>query len=182
MLAFDNIPESDFMGTKEGILEVRAMGSSSVLYRELADAPVKASKLSWSWQVVEALPATDLAQADGDDRVLALHVVFAEDSLGARIAGMMSPFARGRVLTYVWGDKEVREFPHPHLPDKAWMIVRRPTGTPIDTWFDETVDIAADYKRAFGEDAPAIAYVGISGDSDDLRSSCFGKIRSIVFH
>lgn len=182
VLEFDNIPVSDFIGTKDGVLEVRANKSSSVLYRKLADDPVQVSQLSWSWEVIDGLPATDLTKTDGDDRVLALHVVFADDSFTAKLAGMMSPFARGRVLTYVWGDDQMREFAHPHLPDKAWMMIKRTSDTQSGKWLDETVDLNADFKRAFGDDAPPVAYIGISGDADDLGATCFGRVRSIVFN
>ncbi len=181
MLVFDGIPPSDFMGMVDGTLQVRAKNSSSVLYRQVADDPVTATSMSWSWQVVDGLPATDLRQTDGDDRVLAVHVVFAEQSLMARLKGAMSPFARGRVLTYVWGGDTKDSFPHPHLPnEKGWMTIKRPAATAHNAWFDETVDLAADYKRAFGEDdLPPIAYVGVSSDADDLGASCFGMIRDI---
>ena len=181
MLEFDGIPPSDFMGMADGTLQVRAKNSSSVLYRQVADRPITAKSLSWSWQVVDGLPATDLRQTDGDDRVLAVHVVFAEQSLMARLKGAMSPFARGRVLTYVWGGDAKGSFPHPHLPnEKGWMTIKRPAATAHNAWFMETVDLSADYKRAFAEEnLPPIAYVGISSDADDLGASCFGMIRDI---
>lgn len=180
MLSFDNIPPSEFMGTTDGVLEVRSHKSSSVLYTPVADEPIKASTLSWSWHVVEGLPATNLKKADGDDRVLAVHVVFAEGGMMSRFKGMFSPFARGRVLTYVWGGHMTDEFPHPHLPDNAWMIIRQPTDAPMNVWVNETVDLKADYQRVFGSEAPPIAYIGVSGDADDLGAMCFGKIKNIA--
>lgn len=181
ILAFDGIPMSHFEGTADGVLEVRSTKSSSVLYRAVDGNP-KAATLSWSWQVVNALPATDLTRKEGDDRVLAMHVVFADDGFLARLKGMASPFARGHVLTYVWGGSSVAAFRHPHLPDKGWMIVRRPASTPSGVWLDESVDLDADYRRAFGEAPPPVAYIGVSGDSDALATSCFGKVRNIRFN
>ncbi len=180
MLSFDNIPPSEFLGTKDGILEIRSHKSSSVLYTPVADKPLKASTLTWSWHVVEGLPATNLKKADGDDRVLAIHVVFAEDGMMSRFKGMFSPFARGHVLTYVWGGHKTDEFPHPHLPDNAWMIIRQPADAPMNTWIDETVDLQADYQRIFNAEMPPIAYIGFSGDADDLGAMCFGKIKNIA--
>ena len=180
MLSFDNIPPSEFLGTKDGILEIRSHKSSSVLYTPVADKPIKASTLTWSWHVVEGLPATNLKKADGDDRVLAIHVVFAEDGMMSRFKGMFSPFVRGHVLTYVWGGPKPDEFPHPHLPDNAWMIIRQPADAPMNTWIDETVDLQADYQRIFNAEMPPIAYIGVSGDADDLGAMCFGKIKNIA--
>tara|TARA_R110000787_G_scaffold63679_11_gene144126 strand:+ start:226138 stop:226803 length:666 start_codon:yes stop_codon:yes gene_type:complete len=181
VLAFDGIPQTQFTGTTEGVLEVRADRSSSVLYRAIDDGPKMPSELSWSWQVIDALPSTDLNKTDGDDRVLALHIGFADDSFMSRLKGTMSPFARGRVLTYVWGGARETSFAHPHLPDNGFMIIRRTASTPSDTWFQETVDLAADYQRAFGEAPPSVAFVGVSGDADDIAAMSFGKIKDIEF-
>ena len=181
VLAFDGIPQTQFTGTADGVLEVRADRSSSVLYRAIEDGPKIPGELSWSWQVVDALPATDLSKTDGDDRVLALHIGFADDSFMSRLKGAMSPFARGRVLTYVWGGAREASFPHPHLPETGFMIIRRTAEAPNDTWFQENVDLAADYKHAFGEAPPPVAFIGVSGDADDIASTCFGKIKDIQF-
>ena len=89
VLAFDGIPATQFTGTADGTLEVRADRSSSVLYRVVDDGPSMPGKLSWSWQVIDALPATDLSKTDGDDRVLALHIGFADDSFLSRLKGAM---------------------------------------------------------------------------------------------
>lgn len=179
MLKFDGIAPSMFTGTQNGEIEVRSDSGSSVLYRLVADDPLQATTLSWSWQVVDGLPATNLRQTDGDDRVLAVHVVFAEDDFMSRLKGAFHPFARGRVITYVWGDDEKAEFPHPHLPDQGFMIIQKTSSDPMGKWFTEIIDLEADYKRAFDKALPPVAYVAISGDADDLNAMCFGMIRDI---
>lgn len=182
MLEFDGIMPSMFAGTADGIIEVRSDRGSSVLYRQVADDPVLAQRLTWDWRVIEGLPATNLRQTDGDDRVLAVHVVFAEDDMMSRIKGAFNPFARGRVITYVWGDDEKAEFPHPHLPDQGFMIIRKTSDDPMREWFTETIDLKADYERAFGRVLPPVAYVAISGDADDLNAVSHGQIRNIRFY
>lgn len=179
MLKFDGIEPSMFVGTEDGVIDVRSDSGSSVLYRLVGDDPVSARTLSWSWQVVEGLPATNLRGTDGDDRVLAVHVVFAEDDFMSRLKGAFHPFARGRVITYVWGDDEKAEFPHPHLPDQGFMIIQKTSDYPMQQWFTETIDLEADYKRAFGKELPPVAYVAISGDADDLNAMCYGRIKDI---
>ncbi len=179
MLTFDNIPPTMFTGSKDGVIEVHSDSGSSVLYRLVADDPINAKTLSWSWKVVNGLPATDLMQTDGDDRVLAIHVVFAEDDFMSRIKGAFHPFARGRVITYVWGDDEKAEFPHPHLPEQGFMMIKRTADTPVSQWFTETIDLETDYKRAFGKELPPVAYVAISGDADDLNATCLGLVKDI---
>lgn len=179
MLKFDGIMPSIFSGTADGVIDVRSDSGSSVLYRTVADDPVQARTLTWSWQVVDGLPATDLRNTDGDDRVLAVHVVFAEDDFMSRLKGAFHPFARGRVITYVWGDDKKAEFPHPHLPDQGFMIIQKTSDYPTKKWFKETIDLEADYKRAFGKELPPVAYIAISGDADDLNAMCYGRIKDI---
>lgn len=179
MLTFDDIPPTMFTGNNDGAIEVHSDSGSSVLYRLVADDPIKAKTLSWSWKVINGLPATDLMQTDGDDRVLAVHVVFAEDDFMSRLKGAFHPFARGRVITYVWGDDEKAEFPHPHLPDQGYMMIKRTADEPVSQWFTETIDLETDYKRAFGKELPPVAYVAISGDADDLNAKCLGFVKDI---
>lgn len=179
MLTFDDIPPTMFTGNSDGVIEVQSDSGSSVLYRSVADEPIKVKTLSWSWKVVDGLPATDLMQTDGDDRVLAVHVVFAEDDFMSRVKGAFNPFARGRVITYVWGNDEIAEFPHPHLPDQGFMVIKRTADAPLSQWFNETINLEADYMRAFGNEFPPVAYVAISGDADDLNAKSLGLVKDI---
>ncbi|MGJ3260487.1 MAG: DUF3047 domain-containing protein [Rhodospirillales bacterium] len=181
MLGFEGIPETAFRATEDGAVEVKADKSSSVLYLKLVGAPVPASRLSWQWQVTDALPATDLTRTDGDDRVLSVYVAFSDGSMASRLKAMISPLAAGNVLNYVWGGDRVMDIPHPHFPDSGRLIVRRTADTPTGEWFIETADLAADYRRAFGEPPPGVAYIGLSGDSDDLGTRSRGLIRDLRF-
>ena len=45
----------------------------------------------------------------------------------------------------------------------------------------ETVDFAADFRRAFGYAAPAPVYVAISADSDDTGSRTAGSVSALGF-
>lgn len=179
-LTFRNIPATSFVGRADGVLEVRADKSSSVLYRAVKGDDVSASKLSWSWRVIDGIPATDLTTRTADDRNLTVHVAFAEPGLLNSIMGMFSPFAGGKALNYVWGGDKIADFSHPHLPDGAWIFVLRTADEKTGAWLSESVDLAADYKRAFGTDAPPVAAIGISSDADSLGLKTFGEVRDIV--
>lgn len=180
MLSFRNIPETSFAGRDDGGLDVRADKSSSVLYRAVPPDAAKATHLSWQWQVIQGIPATDLTTRDGDDRNLTVHVAFAEPGLLNTIKGLFSPFAGGKALNYVWGGAEVGDFAHPHLPDGAWIFVLRTADAPTGTWFSENVDLKADYERAFGETPPPIAAVGVSSDADSLGLATHGLVRNLT--
>ncbi|MEX0694391.1 MAG: DUF3047 domain-containing protein [Rhodospirillales bacterium] len=180
MLRFKGVPETTFLAAPDGAMDVRADKSSSVLYLKIADDPVAATRLSWDWQVIDALPATDLTKTDGDDRMLSIYVAFSDGSMASKLKAMISPLAAGNVLNYVWGGVAKLDIPHPHFPDSGRLIVKRTIAAPTGRWLSETVDLEADYRRAFGVPPPGIAYIGISGDADDLARVSRGLIRNIT--
>lgn len=183
---FDGIPPTSFTGTSDGVIAVKADHSASVLYRRLDDLD-DGRFLAWDWQVVDGLPATDLTRADGDDRVLAVHIWFrprdGDVGMMARLAAALGDVPPGRVLTYVWGGDRERGtmFENPHNPENGRMIVLRPSAAPTGEWMMERVDLVADYERAFGEPATLPAAIAVSGDADDLMEMSFGLIRGIRF-
>lgn len=179
MLSFRGIPETSFMAAPDGAMEVLADKSASVLYLKIADDPVPATRLTWDWQVIDGLPATDLSKTDGDDRILSIYVAFTDGSMASRLKAMVSPLAAGNVLNYVWGGAAELDIAHPHFPDSGRLIVRRTVSAPVGEWMMESVDLAADYRRAFGAPPPGVAYIGISGDADDLGMTSRGLIRNI---
>lgn len=179
-LTFRNIPETSFTGRADGVLEVRADKSSSVLYRAVGAEAVGATRLSWSWRVIQGIPATDLTTRTGDDRNLTVHVAFAEPGLLNSIKGLFSPFAGGKALNYVWGGAEKKDFAHPHLPDGAWIFVLRTADEKTGAWFSESVDLKADYQRVFGVAPPPIAAVGVSSDADSLGLTTYGWVRDLT--
>ncbi len=182
-ISFSGIPEARFTGSSDGVIEVASKDGASILYRSV-DMP--ASHLLWDWQSAGAAPRSDVRQSEGDDRVLAVHVRFADKgdtSFLGSAAIAMSPFSRGRFITYVFGglQKDETGFPHPHLPERAWMIVKRPADAPKMVWLAENVDVDADYRRAFGGKAPMVTHVGVSGDCDETGADCRGLLRGLRF-
>ncbi len=180
MLSFRGIPETTFRAAPDGAMEVLADKSSSVLYLKIADDPVAATRLRWEWQVIDPLPATDLSRTDGDDRILSIYVAFTDGSFASKLKAMASPLAAGNVLNYVWGGAAALDIAHPHFPDTGRLIVKRTMSAPVGAWLSESVDLAADYERAFGRPAPGVAYIGLSGDADDTGRVSRGLIRNIV--
>jgi hypothetical protein len=59
--------------------------------------------------------------------------------------------------------------------------VLRPADSPTGQWFEERVDIAQDYREAFGEDPPDPTQVAISADTDDTGSTSRGFVADLAF-
>jgi hypothetical protein len=59
------------------------------------------------------------------------------------------------------------------------VVVLRNADAPRDTWLQEERDLAADFRRAFGEDMPPVIGIGLLTDADDTggrAAACYGDL------
>jgi hypothetical protein len=182
-----------FIGHDDGTIEVVSRNSISALYLPVEADLALTPCLSWRWRVDEAPPVTDLRRHGGDDRALAVFVSFPyEPGQAGFWEGLVRPVveliygkdAPGRVLSYVWGGKgrpgEVRK--SAYLGAAGALVLLRPKAQPAGRWLDETVDVAADYRRVF-DDAPLRPrQVAILSDTDDTRSRAHAYVADLRFH
>ncbi|MEP5758724.1 MAG: DUF3047 domain-containing protein [Litoreibacter sp.] len=156
-----------FQGTS---LTVVSEGSVSLAYAPLDETLWGARGAKWSWNVQEGVPATDLRNKGGDDRNLALYAIFLPADDAERLKGKsirrLLKSESVRVLTYVWGGSHKRGafLDSPYLGTRGKTIILRPSG---NGKFSEQVDLATDYKRAFGDELETIVGFAVSADSDD---------------
>jgi hypothetical protein len=61
------------------------------------------------------------------------------------------------------------------------MIVIESGSDKLNQWIAEKRDIAADYRKAFGEDPPAISGIAIMTDSDNTGESATAWYGDIIF-
>jgi Protein of unknown function (DUF3047) len=191
-LAVSGKPGNQFVGQPDGSIEVISSSSVSRLFRplqiDLAATPV----LTWQWRVDEPVPPTDLTRKGEDDTALTLYVGFPWDPDRASftewltrplVEAYVGDDAPGRVLAYVWGGKQRRgdAVKSPHLRSSGFMRVLRPADSPTGEWFEERVDVAKEYREAFGEDPPDPSQLAISADTDNTRSRSRGFVRALAF-
>ena len=166
-------------GTRLG---VSSDGSVSLTYRALPQGLWDNYNAAWKWAVNQGVPPTDLTRKGGDDRNLALYFVFMPEaqaqSLGNANVRRLIGNDAARVLVYVWGGAHQRGqvLPSPYLGARGKTVVLRPSGTGSAS---ERVDLAADYARAFGGQAPAVVGIAVSGDSDDTNSRIRASISGL---
>ena len=129
------------------------------------------------------MPATDLTQKGGDDRNLALYFIFlpqqaAEKAGDAGISALLKA-TDARVLMYVWGgDHPVGAIlSTPYLGERGRTVVRRGIGTGIA---DEAIDLANDYRAAFGEPPESLVGLAVSADSDDTGTRIVASIGNLT--
>ncbi|MEM9580739.1 MAG: DUF3047 domain-containing protein [Pseudomonadota bacterium] len=163
-------------------LGVTSDGAVSMAYTAVPEKLWGANSASWKWSVDQSVPATDLRKKGGDDRNLAMYVVFlpqadAQASKGAGIRSLLSN-QNARVLVYVWGGDHGRGklLSSPYLGNRGKTVVLRDAGTGSHA---ENVNLAADYKRAFGGSKGAVVGIAVSADSDDTDSKIKGAIGNL---
>jgi Protein of unknown function (DUF3047) len=185
-------PPNGFVGHPDGAIEVVSSSSVSRLYRPVEVDLDVTPALTWRWRVDEPVPPTDLTAKGEDDTAITLYVGFpwdpGEASFMERLkrplveayAGADAP---GRVLAYVFGGEQPRGtvVDSPHLGDAGAMRVLRPAAAPTGEWFEERVDLAKDYREAFGEDPPDPTQIAISADTDDTGSTSRGMVDALAF-
>jgi hypothetical protein len=171
---------------KGGGLAVVAKQSSSMLYRPLADEGLSPSRARWIWRVDEGVGATDLTKKGGDDSALALYFIFAEEKLAAKLAGKKPSMLRmlgarsTTTLVYIFGGAKAGPFKSPYVSGRSWSMVLRPAMSARETWFDESVDLAADHARAFGKAPERLIAIAVSSDSDDTKARNVAFLRDLA--
>ncbi len=159
-------------------------GSVSIAWARVGREDWGTSGASWSWTVEQSVPATDLSLKGGDDRNISLYFVFVPQSLAPSLEGANIRSLLGnddvRIMQYAFGGNHARGqvIPSPYGPaGQGVTIALRQAGTGS---FNENVDLAADYARAFGGEKGALVGLAVSGDSDDTDSVIRAAIGNLV--
>ena len=166
-------------------LSMTSDGGVSIAWRRIGQSDWQAGSASWNWTVEESVPATDLRQKGGDDRNLSLYFVFVPDDQAANLQGANIRQLLGnddvRVLLYVWGGNHARgsQFQSPYLGGQGMNVMLRQAGTGS---FNENVNLAGDYAKAFGGQPGSLVGIAVSGDSDDTDSTIRAAIGNMVLN
>lgn len=173
----------------DGSLSIEASEAVAFLYRFVPDEVKTSTTLSWSWRVNQDFPPTDLSQPGADDRPIAVHVYFSDQKaglfkrMGRGFAGLFGVPVSGKAITYVWGGQSEPNtmMPNPFMKDgEGVLVIRQSSGVSAeDEWRYETVDLAADYRAAFGEDPAPVSVIGVSADTDDTGATALSQIRGL---
>ncbi len=161
-----------------GQVDILSDGTVSLIWRPVEKELGDASKASWRWRVTEGVTATDLTIKGGDDRNLALYFVFVDEATAAKLnpsnARRLLRNGSMRSLVYVWGGAHARGdmLPNPYHSGLRTKILR----SAAEGTFAEQVDLAADYRRAFGAEPGVLVGLGVSADSDDTD----GRVRASI--
>ncbi len=182
-LEFFRIPATSYRMSGNEV-DITARQSSSVIFSPLPPEDWNATTASWRWSTTRSVPPTDLTTRGGDDRNIALYFVFLDSDTARRIGRTASirkllTSRAARILVYTFGgDRPPGSLlPSPYLGARGAIIIRRPATTGS---FSENVDLAVDFRRAFGDAPQALVGVAIASDSDDTGKVVEASIADLV--
>lgn len=183
---------ADIDGRK--VLRVEAIKSYGNLVHPLAGAvPDATSRLRWRWRLDEPLRGADLRRREGDDSPLKVCTLFDMplDKLGLidrnllRLAsGATGEKLPSATLCYVWDSALA---PGTLLANaytaRVRMIVVNSGEQRLGQWISHDRDLAADFKRAFGEESdtlPPLQAVLVGGDADNTGGRSLGWVGDVT--
>jgi hypothetical protein len=159
------------------VLKAEAESSMSGLSYPIHVDLRKYPKIRWRWKIEHPLKNADMTQKKGDDYAARVYVLFdypadklsfstrAKLRLGEAIYGQKIPTA---ALNYVWDNRQpVGTRQANTYTDRARMIVVESGAARSGQWITETRDLAADFRAAFGEEAPNVVAVALATDTDN---------------
>jgi len=174
------------------VVRAEAVGSVSALSRtlkvSLADYPI----LRWRWKVANVLKTSDMRSKNGDDYPARVYVMFdyplaklpfAERSKLRLARALHDPNLPAATLCYVWDSK----MPAGTMMPSSYtglmrMIVAESGPARVNQWLTVERDVAADFKAAFGDDAPAVSAVAIATDTDNTGEAAVAFYGDISFY
>lgn len=165
-------------------LQMTSEHTVSIAWSRVPQADWDSTGASWTWSVSESVAPTDLSVKGGDDRNLSLYFVFVPQETAPDLAsaGIRALLGRSdvRVIQYAWGGNNPvgQVIPSPYgEPGTGVTIPLRQADTGSES---VSVDLAADYARAWGGTPGALIGLAVSGDSDDTRGKIEAEISNLV--
>ncbi|MBI1891429.1 MAG: DUF3047 domain-containing protein [Burkholderiales bacterium] len=147
--------------------------------------------LRWRWKIAAPLKTADMTQKAGDDYAARIYVMFdypleklpfgtrAKFRLAETFYGQKIPTA---AINYIWDNKHPVGTIQPNTyTDRARMIVLQSGTVQAGLWVTETRDLAADFRAAFGEEAPDVVAVALATDTDNTGESAVAWYGDIEF-
>ena len=163
------------------VLRARANSSGSGIVREIRIDPHRHPLLAWQWKVMRVLEKGDLKTRAGDDYPARLYVTFdvASESLSTSerlqlsLARMMyGPDVPAAALCYVWDTNAALGTIAPNaFTDRVRMIVVDSGAGDSGRWRMHERNVVADYRTAFGGEAPMVNSVIVSTDTDNTAET-----------
>ncbi|MDT7836316.1 DUF3047 domain-containing protein [Aquabacterium sp. OR-4] len=178
-----DLPRTRYGLVREGdrvSLRAHARRSATGLHCALDIDPAQQGRLQFSWKVAQVHQRIDVAQAELDDCPARLIVAFDGDHqrlpLRERLffdqvelfTGQRLPYA---MLMYVWdgGRHAVESVHRNHRSSRIQYLTVESGSARAGQWLHYQRDVAADFRRVYGEAPGQVIGVGVLTDGDALK-------------
>ncbi|MGK2907348.1 MAG: DUF3047 domain-containing protein [Desulfuromonadales bacterium] len=152
------------------VLQAESKDAASGLVFETEYNPQDYPVLSWRWKIANTIVKGDSRTKAGDDYAARVYVVFPHWF-----------FPKTRTLNYIWANRLPKEvFQANAFLGNAVMISVESGVEHVGEWRTERRNIVDDYRRAFGEEPPAIGAIAIMTDTDNTGESAIAWYGDIV--
>ncbi len=149
-------------------------------------------RVRWRWKVSNVYAKGNARDKSGDDYPLRVYVIFKYDpenaSFGQKIKYGLARSVYGEYpphssLNYIWANREHDEgiIPNPYASEAKMIPLQTGPGK-TGNWIEQEIDIISDYRKAFGDDPPAIASLAIMNDSDNTGERSVSYIDYITVY
>jgi hypothetical protein len=175
------------------VVHARADASASMLRRRVRIEAAELGSVEFSWRAGALIDGADLTDADASDSPTRIVLAFDGDparlsqrnrmlfDLAQVVSGEAPPYA---TLMYVWDSRAAPETViASRRTDRVRKIVVESGPERRGRWLHYRRDIAADYRRVFGEAPGALIGVGLMTDADNTRSraeASYGEVRLLA--
>jgi hypothetical protein len=171
------------------VLRAVSLGASASLVHKTHADPTATPWLAWRWKISRTLETSDLGSQEGDDFSARIYVLFDFPLEKLAVADQMK-ISMGQLLydenlpaaalCYVWDNRHLVGFSTwSAYSDRVRMFVVESGTEHVGQWRQEQRNLAADFKAAFGEEAPPILGVVLAADTDNTGenvTSWFGDV------
>ncbi len=185
-LLFEKIQKHSTYEIDKSILVAKSNASASgIKFKKNYDI-FKYPKLSFKWKVNNVYKKGDASTKDGDDYPIRIYVMFEynPDEAGffeqikydfaKSIYGEYPPHS---TVNYIWSNKiQDKNIITSAYTDRSKMIILNNSDINLNKWQTHTVDVLADYKKAFGKNPPRNVTLAIMTDSDNTGESSLSYI------
>jgi hypothetical protein len=173
------------------VLRARAHASTAGIVRDVRVDPAAHPLLGWRWKVTRLPRKADLRSKAGDDYGARLYVVFdlrlARLPFGERLGVTLARVIYGAdvpaaALCYVWATRAPVGTIAPNAyTGRVQMVVVESGEANLGRWVAHERDVAADYRRAFGDPPPAVKGVIVSTDTDNTGETAEAFYGDVAF-
>jgi len=174
------------------VLSANSKTSASGLAIKLRPRSAQNLWLKWEWKAVAPMPEADNSEGNFDDAPLRILVAFDGNKsklalkekmtfeMASLISGQEMPYA---TLMYIWSGKTpVNTILDNAHTSRIKMIVVDSGWEGLGNWRKHEQDLAADYKRAYGENPGEVVGIALLTDTDNTKSetrALYGDIELI---